>query len=212
MKSLALVWKGLAFGMLLQLAVGPVCLLVLSTAGTLGFLPTLPMVAAVTLTDAFYILMASLGVGAVMGRPKVKKAVKLLGGAVLVLFGLDAVLGALGCIFLPGIRLFSVSPDANQFVKGLVLTLSNPLTILFWGGMFTAKGVENHWIRRQLFFFAIGCVSSTALFLTAVAAAGGALSGRIPEAATQVLNIAVGAALVFFGIRLSVRREKPTAA
>ena len=34
MKNLTLSGKGLSFGMLLQLAVGPVCLMVLTTAGT----------------------------------------------------------------------------------------------------------------------------------------------------------------------------------
>ena len=59
MESAAMLWQGLRFGMLLQLAVGPVCLMVLNAAGTLGFLPTMPLVASFTLVDAFYILLAS---------------------------------------------------------------------------------------------------------------------------------------------------------
>lgn len=207
MGSAAMLWQGLRFGMLLQLAVGPVCLMVLNAAGTLGFLPTMPLVASVTLVDAFYILLASLGIGAVMDKPKVKAGMKTVGGLVLILFGADMGLGVLGITLIPGFRLFSASADANLFLQGLILTLSNPMTILFWGGMFTAKGAENRWNRRQLGVFAVGCVLSTALFLSAVAGLGSCFTGRVPSVVIQGLNIAVGAALVFFGVRLILKKE-----
>jgi len=203
-----LLWQGLRFGMLLQLAVGPVCLLVLSTAGTQGFAPAMQLVAAVTLVDAFYVFLSSLGVAAMMDRPRVKAVMKVAGGLVLIVFGLDMALGALGLTLIPGVSLFSASSGGNRFVQGLILTLSNPLTILFWGGMLTAKVLENRWDRAQLAVFAVGCVLATAVFLSAIAGLGSFFAGRVPEAAVTALNVAVGAALIFFGVRLMVKKEQ----
>jgi threonine/homoserine/homoserine lactone efflux protein len=207
MQKPVLLWRGFRFGMLLQLAVGPVCLLTLSTAGTQGFAAAMAMVAAVTLADAFYVSLSALGVAALVGRPKVKTALRFAGGAVLVLFGLDLGVEALGVTLLPGLSLFSASSGAGPFAQGLVITLSNPLTILFWGGMLTAKVAENRWNRAQLGVFAAGCVLSTAVFLTAVSALGGIFAGRLPAALVTGLNLAVGAALAFFGVRLMLKKQ-----
>lgn len=206
MDKARLVLKGLRFGMLLQLAVGPVCLLVLKTAANSGFVPTLSLILAVTFADALFIALSTLGATAVLGKPSVRGKAKALGGAVLVLFGLDMVLGALGVTLIPGVRLFSAGSGASLFVQGLLITLSNPLTILFWSGALTAKVLENRWRGFQLFLFALGCVLATLLFLTFVAAMGGLLITRLPETVLIGLNIAVGLLLMFFGLRLLLRK------
>ena len=192
--------------MLLQLAVGPICLLVLNASSGQGFMQTLPLIAAVSLADALYVALSCLGVAAVVDRPKVKAVIRAAGCAVLVLFGADMALGAFGLPLLPGIRLFSASSGGSLFGKGLALTLSNPLTILFWSGMLTARVMENKWDRGQLCFFAAGCVLATVVFLTAVAALGSILGGFLPNAAIMVFNAMVGLALIYFGVRLAVRK------
>lgn len=200
------IWKGLCFGMLLQLAVGPVCMFVLNTSAGYGFANTLPLVAAVTLADALYIALSCLGVAAVVSRPGVKIAVRVIGCAVLIIFGLDMLLGSFGVSLLPGLRLFSASSGGSVFVNGLILAILNPLTILFWSGMLTAKVMENKWDKKHLAFFASGCVLATVVFLTAVAAVGGLLGGVLPNAVIAVLNAIVGLVLMYFGVRL-IRRK-----
>ena len=210
MRKGKLLFSGIRFGMLLQLAVGPVCLMVLNAAGTLGFWPAASFVAAVTLADALYVALSSLGVSAALNRPRVKKVFKAVGGGVLALFGADMALGALGVTLLPGVRLFTAPSGSGLFWQGLILTLSNPLTILFWGGMLGARVVENQWTRAELFGFAVGCVLATPLFLLAVAGLGSVFTGRLPQTATRALNGAVGLALIYFGLRLWLKKEKET--
>ena len=125
----------------------------------------------------------------------------------LVLFGLQILLGAFGVRLLPAIRFFS-KQGGSLFWQGFLLTASNPLTILFWSGMFTARMTENRWNRNQLALFAAGCVLSTLVFLTAVAALGTAAGGFLPPLALQILNAAVGAALIFYGLKLLLQKEK----
>ena len=46
-------FDGLKFGMLLQIAVGPMCLMVFNTAKNAGFFVALSLVLAIAIVDAF---------------------------------------------------------------------------------------------------------------------------------------------------------------
>ena len=204
MRNGRLVLEGLRFGMLLQLAVGPVCLFALNAAATRGFSEALGFVAAVALVDAFYITLSALGVAAVINRPRIRRLLGWIGGGVLVAFGIQMLWGA---TYAPAVA----TPEAtggNLFVQGLALTLSNPLTLLFWSGMLGARMAQAQWNPRQLSCFAAGCVLATVLFLTGVIALGDGVVGRLPPVAIRVLNGAVGVALIGFGLRLALRREQ----
>jgi len=201
-----MIFKGLRFGMLLQLAVGPVCLLTFNLSAGGGFIAGLQVALAAALVDALFIALSGAGAAAFIGRAKVKTAVRWGGCLVLVIFGLNIVLNAAGIPFLPDFALFRTT-GGNPFMQGLVLTAANPLTIVFWSGMFTAQMMKYSWNKRQLGLFAAGCVLSTLLSLTAVAALGTVLSGFLPQIALQILNAAVGAVLIFYGFKLLLQRE-----
>ena len=144
-----MIWKGLKFGMLLQLSIGPMCLMVFNTSATYGTLYGLSLVAAIALVDAFYIALSYAGVAALLGRPRVNVAVQLIGASVLILFGAHLVVGSLGFALLPQITLFSQQTGQSLFVQGLLLTASNPLTIVFWGGILSAQVTENQWVKGR---------------------------------------------------------------
>ena len=198
-------FQGLRFGMLLQLAVGPMCLMVFNAAQRSGFRPAFSLVLAVALVDAFYIGLAALGAGRLLEKERAKKLVPLLGGAVLLLFGVNIALGAFGRGFIPGLAVDA--PAGSLFVQGLVLTLSNSLTVVFWGSVLTAKIVEDGLRRRELAVFSGGAVSATLLFLTAVAALGTVLGSFIPEPLSAALNLAVGIAIAGFGVRMMLKKK-----
>ncbi len=201
-----MVFKGFRFGMLLQLAVGPMCLLVFTTATSQGFFIGLTLVLAIALTDAFYIALSGIGVAAVIGKKQVKTAVKLFGGAVLIIFGLNTFLSVFDLSILPAIKMFQSVSGKNIFLQGLLLTASNPLTIIFWSGVFSSQVIENHFTKKQLCFFGLGCVLSTLFFLTVIALLGSLLSGFLPYSLVDILNGAVGLALIFFGIKLLLKK------
>lgn len=203
---LKLYFDGLKFGMLLQLAVGPMCLLVFNTAKNAGFWVALSLVLSITLVDAFYIILAALGASKLLEKPSVKRAFRYIGGGVLLLFGLNTLLGAFGISLLPGLALQVDS--ASVFLQGLLLTLSNPITIVFWGSVLTAKIVEDDLKRSQLTVFSLGLVSATLFFLSAIAGLGTVLSSFLPESVSMVLNILVGLLILFFGAKMLVKKEK----
>ena len=198
-------FDGLRFGMLLQLAIGPMCLLVFNSAQSAGLLPALSLVLAIALVDAFYIALAALGAGKLLANRKADKAVRIVGGCVLVLFGLHIALAAFGISLLPGLHIETTA--RSLFVQGLILTLSNPLTIVFWGSVLTAKIVENGLRKRELAVFSLGAVSATLLFLTAVALLGTVLGSFIPKSVSAALNVAVGLLIIYFGVKLFLKKE-----
>lgn len=197
---------GLKFGMILQLAVGPMCLMVFNTAKNVGFLVSLTLVLAIALVDAFYIVLASLGISKILDKPKVKKVFKIIGSLVLIVFGINIILNVFNTNIIPGLNLKPNS--SNIFIQGLVLTLSNPITIVFWGSILTTKIIEDNLNKKELAIFSIGLVSSTIIFLTFVSVLGTILSSFIPENISNVLNIVVGILIVFFGVKLIVKKEK----
>ncbi len=205
----ALILQGLRFGMLLQLSIGPVFVLVLQTAVGGGFFAAEGAVLGAALIDAVYIAAAIWGLGALINRSEgLGRALRLIGAGVLILFGLITVLGAFKISILPRL---GFSPDAqagNAFFKALLLTLSSPLTIVFWAGVFAAKMGEERMEQKQAFLFGAGAVLSTLLFLTLIALLGGTLGAFISGMLMDALNILVGMLLIGFGIRTAVKSPR----
>ncbi len=199
-------FSGLKFGLLLQIAVGPMCLMVFNTAKNVGFLVALSLVLAIALVDAFYITLASIGVSKLLEKEKIKKIFKIIGSIVLMVFGINIILNVFGTNIIPGLNLRPTS--ANIFMQGLILTLSNPITIVFWGSVLTTKIIDDKLKKKELVIFSVGLVSATLLFLTAVAILGTILSSFIPNNISNILNVIVGALIIFFGIKMLIKKDK----
>ena len=196
--------SGLKFGMLLQIAVGPMCLMVFNTAKNVGFLTALSLVVAIALVDAFYIALAGLGASKLLDGPKRKKVLKTVGACVLMVFGLNIILNVFHINLIPGLNL---QPTASSiFIQGLILTLSNPITIIFWTSVLVGKIIDDQLKNKQLVIFSCGLVSATLIFLSCVAVLGTILSAFIPDNISDVLNVFVGALIIFFGIKLLMKK------
>jgi threonine/homoserine/homoserine lactone efflux protein len=199
--------KGFRFGILLQLAVGPMCLLVFNTSVSDGILSGLILVSAITLVDGLYILLSGLGIASIMKNIQIQRMIKLFGCAVLMLFGISMITGALGINLLPSFLLFSAKSQENIFLKGLLLTASNPLTILFWSGVFSTQVIQHRLNKNQLFYFGLGCILSTLSFLSLVVLLGTFVSSFLPQSIMSGMNIVVGVLLILFGLKLLISKK-----
>lgn len=201
-----LLCKGFRFGALLQAAVGPVCLFIFQTAASSGFWAAEAAVLGVTLADLFYVTAAILGIGALIERSSSAKNIfKYLGAAVIILFGISSILGSFEINIIPGFGTLTGTNSESAFIKALLLTLSSPLTIVFWAGIFTAKITSGETDGEEVYYFAAGAILSTPVFMSFAAAAGVLTGSFLPGSLIAALNAAVGAVLVFFGIRTAFR-------
>jgi threonine/homoserine/homoserine lactone efflux protein len=199
---------GFFFGMMLQLSIGPVCLYIFKTGFAKGFVPAETAVLAVALIDSLYIVLAISGLSKLISGVKSKWVLRIIGAAVVLIFGISIILAQLFRInLLPTVSLFSDVIFNNPFYDGLLLTASNPLTIIFWSGVFATKMSENDFSRRDIIYFSAGCVIATLVFLTLVALAGTLAKDFLPPLIIELLNLAVGAALIFFAGKMLLERK-----
>lgn len=199
--------KGFKFGMLLQLAIGPVCLFIFNTAVNKGFWQALSGVGAVALVDALYIFIAVVGIGAFLKEKKFQQIFKYFGGIVLVLFAVGIILGVFGISIMPKLNFNVANNKAEPIFYALLLTLSNPLTILFWSGIFGAKILEEKLTQKEIVLFSIGCVFATLVFLVLISLLGRILGYYFPQYLINILNITVGIFIFYFGIKLIVKQK-----
>jgi threonine/homoserine/homoserine lactone efflux protein len=195
-----MLWRGFRFGLMLQFAVGPICLLTFIASSTFGFFAGEAVAVAAALVDAVYIGVSAGSIARLMRNPAVQRRIKAFGAVVLAGFGLY-MLNEVGSGVLPRVTLFG-SSYLDFFLEGIILTASNPLTILFWGGVFAAQVAEHQLQQEDMVLFGGGCVLSTFLFLSAVAAVG-IFAGRfLAPIVILGLNGLVGAMLIYFAFRM----------
>lgn len=191
--------KGFRFGMLLQLAVGPMCLFIFQCSMVHGFTAGEMGVLGTALVDSTEILLAILGLSVILEKSKkAQLLLKIFGIAVLVLYGLFTIYQAFSLTGEPQAHA-AVSGSLGSIVaQAVVLALSDPLTIVFWAGIFAAKITQEHFSVWDLRLFACGCVLATLFFLSLVSLAGSVSGQLIPVPLIRALNFGVGLLLLYF--------------
>ena len=198
-----LLLNGIKFGLLLlQLAIGPVCLYIFQVAVNHGPEIALRGVGGVTLVDSAFILLAIYGVGRVLDSSvRIKKVLMAFGAMVLVLFGANCISSVWGVSLLPNFNLAAPNETNGVFVYAVLLTASNPLTIVFWTGLFSTKVIEENLSKGKLFLFSLGCIIASFTFLTLITLAAGAISLLMTPSVVGALNIGVGLVLIGLGVK-----------
>ena len=203
--SLKRFFEGIRFGLVLQLAIGPMAMLTFNTAKNAGFLVAFSLVIAIVLVDAFYISLVCIGAGTVLEKPAAKNVMRYVGSAVLMLFGLNMILGAFGINLIPALN---VAPSSRSvFIQGIVLTLSNPGTIIFWGGILASKIAGSDFSRGETYSYAFGVWCTSLFALTLIALLGLFLSRFISPSVSVILNAVVGLFLIGFGLRILFKKQ-----
>jgi threonine/homoserine/homoserine lactone efflux protein len=193
--------EGLGLGMILQISVGPVCIAVLHKGLTQGFGHAFAMAWGAALVDTLYILLSLLGVSVLLQIGPVRMAVGLAGALLLLYFGLRYMRAPAATT---QVQHRNQSP-LQSFAFGVSLTLTNPLTILFWTGVLGAMmSTHTFNLTGGVFFFSAGCITATLLFLTGVALASHFLERVLNDRLALWLNRAVGLFLIGFAAKLGV--------
>jgi len=157
--SLAQQWvAGFGFGMVFQMGLGPVSLAVIHKAINERWLAAWAMAWGVALTDGFYIALAALGVAALVQIPALRLLLGIGGPLVLACFGLRA--------WCTPVAETGPAPARQGLLGslfyGIAVTLTNPLTILFWSGVFGRLVLDGRFATpAALAAFGLGCVVAT---------------------------------------------------
>ena len=195
--DLPLPLRGLIIGFTIAAAVGPITLLVIrrtiAHGGLYGFASGLGVAAA----DATYAGVAAFGLTAITSvMVSGHVLLGIVGGSIIVIMGLRTMASR------------PTAPAADAERPGLVgafasiyaLTMTNPLTIILYGGVFAGIGlvVGSSFVDAGIVTLA-AWLGSTAWWVILCSMLGWA-RGRVPTTALLWVNRISGAALVAFGI------------
>lgn len=195
--SLPLPLRGLIIGFTIAAAVGPITLLVIrrtiAHGGWYGFASGLGVAAA----DATYAGVAAFGLTAITSVLVTGHvALGLVGGSIIAILGLRTIAsrptGPAVDAERPGL--------AGAFVSIYLLTMTNPLTIILYAGVFAGIGLVagSSFVDAAVVTLA-AWLGSTAWWVILCSILGWA-RGRVSTAALVWVNRISGAALVVFGI------------
>ncbi len=201
------IFRGFKFGMLLQLAIGPVCIFIFQIASLKGFYIAEKGVVGVALIDGIYIIVAILGIATIIDRKNVRVCLKIFGAIILFVFGLSTISSQFNISLIPSLNLQNTSSSNNMFTNAIILTASNPLTIIFWAGVFGTEISEENMKRNDVYLFGIGALLSTILFLTLIALMGSFAKSFLSTNVIQILNIFVGFLLIYFSIKMILKKD-----
>ncbi len=192
--------NGLMTGLVLQLAIGPVFFFVLGIAVDSSYGQALCAVAAVTLVDYVYIALATVGLGKALEHQKARRAFSLLSSLVLAFFGVMTIVSGASALASGAGSTRVAWTHLSAFAGAFFLTITSPLTILFWGSVFSAKAVEKGYRKNEMALFAVGAGMATFLFLSLSVLAISLFRAAIPQAVVKALNCLVGLVLVAYAV------------
>lgn len=190
--------NGLATGLVLQLAIGPVFFFIINLVLQRTMLDGLVGALAVTIADYVYITLALLGIGKVLEHKKVKKIFGIISSLVLIIFGVIIIQG----IARTGISSTVDTGSTNvlsSFTSVFLLTISSPMTIVVFTSLFAAKAIEYNYTKKELFTFGFGTGLATLLFMGTSAIIFSLIKGTVPIMPIKILNVLVGCLLIGYG-------------
>jgi threonine/homoserine/homoserine lactone efflux protein len=197
---ISIMLSGFLTGLLLQIAIGPVFFFILNISLQKTVIDGLLAVIAVTIVDYIFITLAVVGVGKLLEKPKIKLGLGITSSVVLILFGIIMILSIKQNNFNNISNVYFESNYLSSFISTFLLTISSPLTIVFWTGLFAARAIEKGYTTKQLLFFGFAAGLATFVFLGSSVTLISIIRASIPIMLLTISNIAVGILLIFYGV------------
>ncbi|BDD10298.1 hypothetical protein FUAX_27300 [Fulvitalea axinellae] len=199
--------KGVGFGVALAFLIGPAFFTLIQTSIKKGFAAGVGIALGISSSDAIYITVSYIGVSRWAGDDHFKAWFGLLGGAVMLGFGIISLMKRVEEM-LPRKEKNTINKISDKkglfgdFMKGFLLNGLNPFLFMFWVGIVGSVANHNNYTPNQTVFFF--CCIIAALFsmdLTKVHLAN-KLSHIVTPKLMRTVNRVVGIALIVYSFRL----------
>lgn len=192
--------NGVLHGLLLALLIGPVFFALIQTSIEKGFSSGACMALGIAISDAMYVIIASLGVAALASNPGFQMWLGWMGGCIMLIFGFvnlckrvqqetEGVAGKSNKLF-------------RQFVKGFLLNGVNPFVLLFWIGIASMVTLQYQYPLQQKVLFFAAILLTVLLLDFAKAYAAHKLKRMLSPRFMTWMNRIVGLVLIMFSFKL----------
>ena len=192
-------------GLILQIAVGPITFFIINIVIQRTLLDGFFAILGAALADYCYITLSIIGIAKLLENVRIKKTLGFISSLVLILFGFYIITGALRNIQVNVGITNNLQDLTRSFISTFMLTLSNPLTIIFWTSIFTARSIEYSLNRKELIVFGFAAGLAVFLFLGTIVLIISIFKYSIPVAAVRLANILVGLILITYGLFRSIK-------
>ncbi len=190
--------KGLVFGFSIAASVGPIWLLCMRRTLSAGPLVGLASGLGVATADGTYAALAAFGMSVVTSTlVEWQLWMRLVGGAILLCLGFSTARAGV-----PGsVVQVSARGIAGAYASTLGLTLTNPLTIVSFLGIFAGLGIgAGAGGRRDAATLVLGVFLGSALWWVVMATTVTLVKERLSTRVLRGLNVSTGAVIAAFGI------------
>lgn len=198
-RSMGIILNGILTGLAFQIAIGPVYIFIVNIALKKTVMDSVAAVLGVAIADYFYILLAIVGVGKLLESNIIKKTFGIISSVALIVIGFFLILTTPAEIEILATEKVVATPFSS-FLTVFFMTLSNPLTILFFTGVFSVKIIEFDYNNIQLWIFGASTGLATILFIGASVIIFSFLSKSVPLKFIQIMNMISGGLIIIYGL------------
>jgi len=195
--------KGIGFGLLIAVLLGPVFFALIQTSITKGFSAGAGMAVGIVLSDAFCVAVSFLGLMQVVQEPAALRWIGILGGLFMLIYGFILLVNRKvqnEALHLPEVN--SGLVVGGSLAKGFLLNILNPFVIVYWLGVssFVSSMPELDRVDKLLFFTGtLGTILATDLLKSWGAKK---LRRYVTRNVIRWLNRISGSALLLFGVKI----------
>ncbi|MBL6445982.1 LysE family transporter [Fulvivirga sp. 29W222] len=195
--------NALIFGLVLAVLIGPVFFTLLQTSIEKGLNKAILVAIGIFFSDVVYINLAYFGLSQFINDSEYKEWIGYTGGGILIVFGIVSLFKSRKKTNIVH-RSVSVKGFFRYIFKGFIINGVSPFVLLFWLGAMSMATIEYGYSGETLVLF-FGVIMLI-VFITDVIKAylAGKLRALITPRLFTILNVAVGLALIAFGLRMFV--------
>ncbi|MEB2781246.1 LysE family translocator [Algoriphagus sp. C2-6-M1] len=194
--------EGISMGLLLSAMIGPVFFTLIQSSLEKGFLHAAMVAVGILTSDTLYVLLTFFGIKFLAKATYFESALGLVGGAILIGFGLSYFL-----------KRRTAKPDANleeerrakkrsAFLKGFSINGINPFVLLFWISIASLVHVKASIDSLDVWLYYTGILLTVFSIDLTKAFIAKQLSQFVTPGFMFWLNKTVGLAMIGFGFRL----------
>ena len=191
--------QGFALGIVLAIQPGPAMFTLIQTSSKKGFHSGLALAFGIFLSDLFYVVLAYLGIAQLFDSPGNSFYIGLIGGCLLIAFGLISIFHKTKEEEEKGIEIKAVNVP-YFIIKGFFLNTLNPSVIFFWVlWVGTISSNKDYKPIHVILFFAttLAVVFATDVFKAYYA---NKISQRLSHKILRKISILLGMILVVVGL------------
>ncbi|MDO8495302.1 MAG: LysE family transporter [bacterium] len=136
---MSVIFQNIILGISLAAPIGPANIAIIKKGLNAGFISGFILGIGVVTADIFYLLLIYFGLSRILNIPIIQSVTWIFGSIILLYLGYQSIKENFRRIDLEDQR----SVEKNSFIDGFLINISNPMTIVWWIGVFGSALTES---------------------------------------------------------------------